>query len=79
MLGFDTSGHKLKCKAAEARSMLGFAVELAREFRVQMGQFLLDAGLHLQQIYELFRLQQRAMGLPERIQVQTCISPPTVV
>ncbi len=67
MLGFENTAHKVKCKAAEARTLLGFGVQIALEHRGAIGSFFASAGLQLQQLYEIFRLQQRVMPVPDRI------------
>jgi hypothetical protein len=60
MCGLDNANkHKVSCKGAESRTMLGFAVQLAKEHRGAIGPTLADAGEYLLKLYELFRLQQR--------------------
>jgi hypothetical protein len=67
---------KLKAKAAETRTILGFAVELLREMLPRMHteslDFLVRAGLALEEYYSMIKLKQKKLAAVDRIRLVDC-------
>lgn len=65
-------GPKLKTKAAESRTLLGWILELLKEFRVGLdwkGALLLIAVESLLQWHEILRIEQRRMPVATRCKI----------
>ena len=70
LLGMGSTKPKFKTKGSETRTLIGWAVELAKEFRGALGsqgQFLVDAGEAMLEFYEVLRIQQRVIHIATRI------------